>query len=254
MTDALDRGVDHLISQQRENGCWEGEMVWCTMILSQYIIVQTIARRTFDENTKGQMIRHFRITRTPEGVWGLHPESGGYVFFTAIAYVALRLLGLEPDDPMIATARQWLRSQKGGVLAIPSWGKFWLATIGLYEYEGLNPVPPEIFLLPKTLPFHPHRYYCHTRLIYMGMSYLYGSRCRADLGPIVHDLRRELYDTPYEKIDFKAWRHTVSETDLYVPPTRSLRLAYDALRIYERIPFAPVRKRALDLCFRRIIA
>lgn len=243
-----------MISQQRENGCWEGEMVWCTMILSQYIIVQRIAGRTFDDQTRAQMIKYFRVSRTPDGVWGLHPESGGYVFFTTLAYVALRLLGVSPEDPLASTARQWLHAQKGGALAIPGWGKFWLATLGLYGYEGVNPVPPEIFLLPKSVPFHPHHYYCHTRLIYMGMAYIYGSRCSADLGPVVADLREELYDTPYDSIDFAAHRHQLAATDTYVPPTAWLRLAYDTLRLYERVHLPALRRRALDRCFRLIVA
>src|SRR5436190_23158484 len=86
---SLGRGVAHLLSEQRENGCWEGEMVWCTMILSQYIIVQRVAGRSFDSRTTARMVQYFRANRTPEGVWGLHPESQGYIFFTTLAYVAL---------------------------------------------------------------------------------------------------------------------------------------------------------------------
>ena len=251
---ALDRAVAHLISQQRQDGCWEGEMVWCTMILSQYVIVSHVTGRSFDERTRTRMIQYFRVSRTPDGVWGLHPESGGYVFFTALAYVALRLLGVAHDDPLAAVARQWLRSQPGGVLAIPSWGKFWLAAVGLYEYDGVNPIPPEMFLLPRFLPFHPYRYYCHTRLIYMGIAYVYGSRVRAELGPITADLRKELYDRPFESIDFSAYRHTVAKTDLYVPVTRWLQLAYDVLHVYERVRSKAIRRHALNVCFRRIIA
>ena len=254
MTDAVDRAVHYLISQQREDGCWEGEMAWCTMILSQYIIVQRVAGRSFDEQTRARMIQYFRASRTPEGVWGLHPESGGYVFFTTLAYVALRLLGVSAEDPLTSTAQQWLHSQKGGVLAIPSWGKFWLAAIGLYGYEGVNPVPPEMFLLPGFLPFHPHRYYCHTRLIYMGIAYIYGSRFCAELGPIVPELRRELYEIQYDAIDFPAHRPALAKSDVYVPLTRWLRLAYDALRVYERVHSRAIRRRALDFCFRRIVA
>jgi 2,3-oxidosqualene cyclase len=253
VTGALDGGIRHLISEQRENGCWEGEMVWCTMILSQYIIVQRIAGRPFDERTRNQMIKYFRVSRTPEGAWGLHPESGGYVFFTTLAYIALRLLGIAPEDPLTATARKWLHAQKGGVLAIPSWGKFWLAAIGLYGYEGVNPVPPEMFLLPKSLPFHPYRFYCHTRLIYLGMSYIYGSRLIADLGPLTAELRKELYPAAYDKIDFAAHRHELAPTDTYVPPTSWLRLAWDALHVYELFPLRWLRRRALDRCFRLIV-
>ena len=75
-------------------------MVWCTMILSQYVIVSRVTGRSFDEETRARMIQYFRATRTPDGVWGMHPESGGYVFFTALAYVALRLLDVAPDDPL----------------------------------------------------------------------------------------------------------------------------------------------------------
>jgi lanosterol synthase len=250
---ALERGIRDLLAHQQENGCWEGEMVWCTMILSQYIIVQRTVGRSFDSETRAGMVKYFEVSRTPEGVWGLHPESGGYVFFTTLAYVAIRLLGVGADDRMVSAARRWLHAQPGGVLAIPSWGKFWLALLDLYGYEGVNPVPPEMFLLPKWLPFQPHNYYCHTRLIYLAMAYLYGSRVRANLGPIVGDLRKELYDQPYETINFKAHRHRLAETDVYVRPSRWLRLAYDSLQQYERANPLIVRRRALDHCFRSIV-
>jgi len=254
VTDALDRGISHLLSEQREDGCWEGEMVWCTMILSQYIIVQRVTGRSFDQRTTVQMLKYYRVNRTPDGAWGLHPESQGYVFFTTLAYIALRLLGLRREDPMVTTARNWLHSQKGGVLSIPSWGKFWLSLLDLYDYEAVNPVPPEMFLLPKVLPFHPQHYYCHTRLIYLAMAYLYGSRTRARLGPIVAELREELYERPYESIDFAAHRNDLADTDVYVRPGASLRLTYDVLRVYERIRSSSLRRRALNDSFRRIIA
>src|SRR4029077_3067634 len=134
------------------------------------------------------------------------------------------------DDPMLVTARRWLHEQEGGVLAIPSWGKFWLALLYLYGYEGVNPVPPEMFLLPKALPFQPYNYYCHTRLIYLAMSYLYGARAKANLGSRVCALRNELYGHPYDAINFKAHRHRLGATDVYVRPSRWLRVAYDSLQ------------------------
>ena len=104
---------------------------------------------------------------------------------------------------------RWLHAQPRGVLAIPSWGKFWLAVLDLYDYRGLNPLPPELYTLPRWLPLHPSRYYCHTRYIYLGLAYLYGRRFRADLGPLRDELRQELYGVPYENIDFAAHRHDV---------------------------------------------
>jgi lanosterol synthase len=199
------------------------------------------------------MIQYYRVTRTPDGVWGLHPESQGYVFFTTLAYVALRLLDLPPDDPMLSTARHWLHSQKGGVLSIPTWGKFWLAVLGLYRYEGVRPILPELLLLPRDLPIHPHHYYCHTRLIYLAMAYLCGKRVCADLGPMTHALRSELYTQPYETIDFAAHRRDVAETDIYIRQNRSLRFVSEILRLYDQFHLPSLRRRALDECLKVIV-
>src|SRR5579862_6664273 len=192
---------------QSDRGCWEGEVVWCPMILAQCVIARTIMGRAFDACEIARIRRHFEVTRTPEGGWGLHPESAAYVYLTTLGYVALRLLGHAPGDPLLAPARRWLAAQNGGVLAIPSWGKFWLAMLGLYGWEGVNPCPPEMFLLPAWLPFHPSNFYCHTRHIYLGIAYLHGIRFQADLGPLVQELRTELYSTAYDRIDFAACRH-----------------------------------------------
>src|SRR5437763_16097018 len=88
--DSLRRALAHLLTLQKDDGCWEGEMVWCTMILSQYVIVQHLTGRRWDEVVRQGVIRQYQVTRTADGAWGLHPESGGYVFTTTLAYVALR--------------------------------------------------------------------------------------------------------------------------------------------------------------------
>ena len=67
MTNALDLGIRHLLSEQRDDGSWEGEMVWCTMILSQNIIVKRIAGNSFDERSRDQMVKYFRTSRTADG-------------------------------------------------------------------------------------------------------------------------------------------------------------------------------------------
>jgi 2,3-oxidosqualene cyclase len=249
----LERAVQHLHSLQFPKGFWEAEMVWNSMLLSQYVLVQRIAGRwPIDEKRRRLILRHYEVTQLPDGSWPMHSEGPGYVYMTTLAYVALRVLGLSADHPMVARARTWLKAQDGGVLAIPSWGKFWLSMIGLYEYDGVNPIPPEVFMLPDWVPLHPNNFYCHTRYIYLSIGYLYGKRFRANLGPITSELRRELYDQPYEQLDFAAHRHHIAATDLFVRPSLPLRLAWDALAAYEKAPVKALRKKALDHCFERI--
>ena len=47
---------------------------------------------------------------------------------------------------------------EGGAQRVPSWGKTWLSVLGCYEWEGVNPIPPELFLLPDWVPFAPWRW------------------------------------------------------------------------------------------------
>ncbi len=247
----------HLGAVQKPDGAFEGEVVWNSMLLAQYVFVRTIVAgqgaSPFSADERRKMIRHFERTRTPEGGWGMHPASGPYVFFTAMAYVALRLLGVGPEEPLARDARRFLRAEPGRLLSIPTWGKLWLSILGLYGYEGVNPVVPELFLLPAEAPFHPDRFYCHTRYIYLAIAYLYGRRFRADLGPITAELRRELHDAPFALIDFAAHRHDLAATDLHVRPGVGLRLAYDALALYERAQVPFLRGIALEHCFKRIL-
>jgi lanosterol synthase len=245
-------GAARLISRQRPDGCWEGEMSWNTMILSQRVILSGVTGRMPADADQAGMIRHYAATRTAEGGWGQHREAPPSVFCTTLAYVALRMLGREPGDPLTEPARCWLRAQPGGVLAIPTWGKFWLAMIGLYDYDAVNPFPPELFLLPRWLPAHPDRLYCHTRNIYQAIAYLYGRRFRAGLGPLTASLIAELYGGPLPPSRFKAHRNAISATDLHRRPAPLLRAGYRLMLGYERIHSRRLRERALGRCLTRI--
>ena len=72
---------------------------------------------------------------------------------------------------MCASARAFILHHGGAVLN-PQWGKFWLAVMGVYAWEGVNPIPPELWLLPLWFPFHPAKMWCHYRMCYLPMSYM----------------------------------------------------------------------------------
>src|SRR5512146_745722 len=110
LTDAVRRGTQALITQQRPDGAWEGEVVWNSMLLAQYVIVRRIVGRwPIAEVDRDAMLRYFARTSRPDGSFGMHPDSAGYLFFTTLAYVAMRLLGLGPTAPVAQRAMSWIR-------------------------------------------------------------------------------------------------------------------------------------------------
>lgn len=53
-------------------------------------------------------------------------------------------------------------------------------------------------LLPEWLPFHPSRWWIHTRTVYVPMSYIYGVKFKVAEDPLILELRevRTLLYTP----------------------------------------------------------
>ncbi|PON81360.1 Squalene cyclase [Trema orientale] len=194
-----------------------------------------------------------------DGGWGLHIEGHSTMFGSALNYIALRLLGEGTDDgedTAVARAQKWILDH-GGVVGIPSWGKFWLTVLGVYEWSGCNPLPPEFWFLPKISPIHPGKMLCYCRLVYMPMSYLYGKRFVGPITRLVQSLRQELYTEPYHQINWNRARNTVAKEDLYYPHpfVQDMLwgfLYYVAEPMLMRWPFSLLREKALEVAIEHV--
>jgi cycloartenol synthase len=140
------------------------------------------------------MITYLFNHQQKDGGWGTHIECASTMFGTVLSYTTLRLLGVDKQDSALVAARAFMM-QHGGALYAPSWSKFFLAMIGVYHWDGINPIPPEIWFLPHWSPLHPGKMWCHARMVYLPMCYLYGMRYSPDVSsdPLLQSLRKELY-------------------------------------------------------------
>ncbi|KAK9815761.1 hypothetical protein WJX72_009078 [[Myrmecia] bisecta] len=199
---------------------------------------------------KTEMLRYLRNHQNEDGGFGLHTEGHSTMFGTGLSYVSMRILGVGPDDEACAAARAWIHSH-GGSVFIPSWGKFWLAVLGVYAWEGLNPMPPEMWLLPYTGWtgigwVHPGRFWCHCRMVYLPMSYIYGRRGTCRPTALTAALREELYVAPYETNDWDKSRNQCAEEDLYYPHPLIQDILWFTLHRCERFLLGSrLRKKAL---------
>ena len=247
---ALRRACQRLLSLQDKNGTWEGEMVWCPMLTAQYVLLHHIMKRPLEPGRQRRILRSFERARLEGGTWGLHDHSPPHLFVTTLVYVAARLLGIGRDDPLIEPARRFLQAEE--VVAIPSWGKFWLALLNLYDWRGVNAILPELWSLPLWVPLHPSNWYCHTRLIYMAMAAIYPHRFQAPVTPTISSLREELFPQGYAKVDFSAGRNRLRDADLYARPSVWLRVGYGFARLFERFHGKGLRARCMEATIRRI--
>lgn len=217
-------------------------MVWCPVVTAQVVIARHCVGVPFEGDEAARVLAHFRWARNANGSFGLHPEHPGSVFVTALVYVAARLLGASADDALCATARGWLHAQPDVPASLPTWGKFWLALLGLYDRAGVRPVLPELLQLPRWVPVHPFRLYCHTRYIYLAMGLLFARRTRFDLSALAD----ELY--PNGPVNPMRFRYHVAETDLHHPVPLVVCPAEWLMSGYDLVHHRGARRRALARC------
>lgn len=188
-----------------------------------------------DDETVKLMGHYIVVHQQADGGWGTHIESPSTMFGTTLMYVALRLLGVGADEDAAAKGRAFIREQ-GGAIMTSSWAKFYLCLLGVMDWKAHNSVPPEMWLLPNWFPFHPGRMWCHARMVYLPMSYLYSRRycyANSETDPVIISLRKELYLEDYNSIPWTKTRHWVAPMDNYSPLPWLMKVAQNGLARYE---------------------
>ena len=248
----LGRALENLTALQADRGSWPGDYGGPMFLLPMYVGLAYVAKRLPPADRIARMVTYYTNVQRPDGSIGLHAESKtGSMFTTTLGYVALRLLGLKADDSRLVKMRRWIH-ENGTPLGAASWGKFTLCLLGLHDWRGIHPLLPELWLLPKEAPLHPRRLWCHARQVYLPMAWLYGTRSTAPMDPLLLTLREELYQGEYHRIRWEAQRDTVSASDGYRPSSWALNAANRSQGLFERLPFSPLRRRALDECLHHI--
>jgi lanosterol synthase len=175
---------------------------------------------------KATEIKNYLMARAhPEdGGWGLHTEGESSVFGTALNYTILRLLGVDPDEPFMIKARGTLH-KLGGVVNAPHWTKFWLSVLGVCKWDIVNPVPPELWLLPDWVPIAPWRWWIHMRQVFCSMSYVWSKKWSCEEDDVIRALRQELFVEPWDEVDWAGNRNSIHPMDNYHPKSWLLNTA-----------------------------
>jgi squalene-hopene/tetraprenyl-beta-curcumene cyclase len=237
----LDRVIDRarwrLLSLQRDDGHWCGELQGDTILESEYVLLLAFLGREGDDKVR-KCAEYVRRQQQADGGWSNYPGGPFELSVSVKAYFALKLTGHDPDAPYMAKARELIRAH-GGAARCNSFTKFYLALLGQFPYANCASVPPELALLPTWAYVNLYAMSSWTRTIVVPLSIFSACKPVRRLRP--HLGIAELFLQP-------------ARTPLWpAPPSRRLVswgnffLGVDALyKFAERIGLlAPVRQRAL---------
>ncbi|KAG7139834.1 Lanosterol synthase like protein [Verticillium longisporum] len=217
--DAATNGLTFFEKLQLDFGEWGCEYGG-PMFLLPGIVITWYVTKTPISTFHATEIKNYLFARAdPElGGWGLHTEGESTAFGCALSYTALRLLGVDAEDPIMVKARARLH-QLGGATSSPHWAKWWLAVLGVASWDLVNPVPPELWLVPDWVPIAPWRWWIHIRQVYLPMSYIYSRRWSCEETDVTRQLKNELFVQQHASINWKAHRNDIATTDNYHPKT-----------------------------------
>ena len=224
--EAASNGLSFFSKLQLDPGNWACEYGGPMFLLPGLVITWYVTETPIPESHKIEIKNYLFARAHPEdGGWGLHIEGESSVFGTAMNYTVLRLVGVPADDPRMIKARETLW-KFGGALRGPHWAKFWLSVLGVMDWDVVNPVPPELWLLPDWVPIAPWRWWIHMRQVMLPMSYIYSKKFSYPLNDLTKSLRSELLTQTYETIEFHNHRNDIAPTDDYHTKTWFLKVLF----------------------------
>ena len=235
LSDAIDRGVNYLLSLQASEGYWLGELEADTTLESDYIFYLHVIGKAEPERI-AKLANYVRRRQLDDGGWNIYFGGPSELNATVKAYVALRLAGDSPDSEHLQRACRRVH-ELGGLEASNSYTRLYLALVGAVGWDMVPAVPPELMLLPNWFAINIYEMSSWTRGIVIPLTILYAHKPRFAVPEgIVVDA---LYRDPSRKALAFDW-------DKRLFSWRNFFLALDrGLKLYERVPWKPLRQRAL---------
>ena len=170
---ALGAAREYLLSIQREDGHWCGELEGDTILEAEYVLTLHFLGRAGEKTRKAAA--YIREKQLPAGGWAIYPGGPAEVSASVKAYFALKLEGEDPDSPPMRRARAAIEAL-GGLEACNSFTKIYLAIFGQYDWERCPAVPPELVLLPDGFPLSIYRMSSWSRAIVVPLSIIWAKR------------------------------------------------------------------------------
>ncbi|HEY3868183.1 MAG TPA: squalene--hopene cyclase [Actinocrinis sp.] len=142
-------------------GWWKGELATnVTMDAEDLLLREFLGVRT-DRDTQAAA-RWIRSQRREDGTWSNFLGGPADLSTTVEAYLALRLAGDGTQEPHMAGTAAWIRAH-GGVESTRVFTRIWMALFGLWSWERLPVIPPELIFLPKYFPLNVYDWACWAR-------------------------------------------------------------------------------------------
>ena len=223
---ALTASVNWLLERQAPAGWWTDELETNVTMTAEHVLLLRFLALPLDAVRVGA-IRHMLHHQREDGSWALYYEGPADLSTTIEAYVALKVLGLDPSRDEMRRALATIR-RLGGLAHARVFTKIWMALFGNYPWSGIPTMPPEIVYFPPSMPFNLYDFACWARGTVGPLCVVIARRPRRELGVNVGEIVNPGTEASMQHVPGSGWLWWVDQL----------------LKLYERLPYKPGRNAA----------
>ena len=164
----LAAATEHLLGLQDPRGWWIGELETNVTMDAEDVLLRHFLGILSETDLRETAV-WIRSQQREDGTWANFYGGPGDLSTTVEAYVALRLAGDPADAGHMRAAAGWITGQ-GGVTASRVFTRMWLALSGLWDWDALPVIPPEVIYLPSWFPLNIYDWGCWARQTIVALS------------------------------------------------------------------------------------
>jgi squalene-hopene/tetraprenyl-beta-curcumene cyclase len=227
--EGLARATDHLLALQSPAGWWKGELETNVTMDAEDLLLREFLGVRGDEETR-RAANWIRSNQREDGSWANFFGGPPDLSTTVEAYASLRLAGDPSSADHMRAAATFVR-EAGGLERTRVFTRLWLALFGLWSWDELPALPPEVVLLPEWFPLNVYDFACWARQTIVPLTVVASFRPSHPVPFGLAELRTGAPPAP--KAPMKSWRGRFQALDR-------------ALHAYERAPSRRLRRIALE--------
>ena len=235
MPDALDRAVAWLLERQHPDGWWTDELETNVTMTAEHVLLMRFLGIDVAPIREGAIAHILHHSRS-DGSWALYYDGPADLSTTIEAYVALKVLGVDPQRDEMQRALRVIETL-GGLANARVFTKIWMALFGVYPWDGIPTMPPEIVHFPSWLPFNLYDFSCWARGTVGPLCVVIARRPVRELGVDVREIVNPGTQHLMHKVPGGGWLWWVDKM----------------LKLYEASPFKPTRERAVKSMLKWVI-
>jgi len=165
LSHTLNLAVNYALQCQKTDGNWCGELRSNPTMTAEYVFLRQALRLDLTGDREALCL-WFTSEQRPDKSWSNAPDYPGDVSTTTEAYLALKILGLSADNPILSRARHFVVAV-GGAAKVRIFTRIYLATFGLFPWDAVPQLTAELIFMPAQAPRNIYKLACwHAALSY----------------------------------------------------------------------------------------